>query len=337
MGVPVERWFTLAGSLSNSGHYQVMTRALVLEARLLGVKFPFAHNLPQNDFTRVARWIAQRKSQGADILFITPVSFAVRIVAAAADCGIDVGGTVFLSGAEPLTYAKRAAIEAGGAKVFSRYGISELGWVGWACPQMTAQNCVHIMKDSMAVISHRRRPELSDVEVDSLLFTPLLPFSSYVLINVEMDDCGILEPAGCTCPLKEMGFTEQIRDIFSFGKLTGQGITLLGADMLGILEKSLPNRFGGTPTDYQLVEREGHSQTEIELRVSPRVKTKSAEEVRHFFLAEVKKLWGGSPTFRLWSQTNGVQVVFAEPIISGDRKINPLHLLGPNSEKNHAT
>jgi hypothetical protein len=337
LGVPVERWFALAGSLRDSGHYQIMTRLLVLESRMMGVKMQYPKTLPQNDFTPVARWIAQRKAQGTEILFITPVSFAVRVVAAAADCGADIRGTIFLSGAEPLTTAKRAVIEGGGAAVFSRYGISELGWIGWACRQMTEQNCVHVMRDAVAVISHRRRPELADIEVDSLLFTPLLPFSSYVLINVEMDDSGILEPARCGCPLKEMGFTQQIRDIYSFGKLTGQGITLVGADVLNILEKSLPARFGGTPADYQLVEREGASQTETELRISPRVGASSVEEVRNFFLAEIKRLWGGSLTYRLWSQTDGIRVVFAEPIISGNRKINPLHLLGSDRENNHAT
>jgi hypothetical protein len=47
IGAPVELWFTLAGSLSNSGHYQIMTQLLVVEARLLGIRFPFAHSLPQ--------------------------------------------------------------------------------------------------------------------------------------------------------------------------------------------------------------------------------------------------------------------------------------------------
>ena len=39
---------------------------------------------------------------------------------------------------------------------------------------------------------------------------------------------------------KAMGFTQQISDIYSFGKLTGHGITLLGGDLLKILEVSLP-------------------------------------------------------------------------------------------------
>jgi hypothetical protein len=184
------------------------------------------------------------------------------------------------------------------------------------------------MRDSVAVISRRLRAPLADVEVNSLMFTTLLPFSAYVLINVEMEDSGVLEPAHCSCALKSMGFTQQISNIYSYGKLTGQGVTLLGQDMLSILERILPDRFGGAPTDYQLVEREGPAQTIVELRVSPRVRTASEDQIRSVFMAEVKRLWGGSLTYRQWNQCDAVRVVFAEPIISGERKINPLVLMG---------
>ncbi len=124
-----------------------------------------------------------------------------------------------------------------------------------------------------------------------------------------------------------MGFTQQIRDVYSFGKLTGQGITLLGGELLTLFERSLPQRFGGTPTDFQLVELEGTGSAIVELRVNPRLEHHTEDEVRNFFLSEVRRLWGGSITARQWGQTGAVRVAFTEPMISGDRKINPLHLL----------
>src|SRR5690606_26423837 len=144
----------------------------------------------------------------------------------------DIAGALFIAGAEPLTPAKRATVRAAGCDIFPRYGISELGWVGCACRGMTSGTAVHVMMDSVAVISHRRPAAFSDVEVESLLITTVLPSSAYVLINVEMDDSGVLGEVDCGCPLQAMGFTQQLSDIYSFGKLTGQGVTLLGSNIL---------------------------------------------------------------------------------------------------------
>jgi len=178
------------------------------------------------------------------------------------------------------------------------------------------------------VISRRRVAPLSDTVVDSLLFTPLLPFAPTVGINLEMDDAGTLGPASCGCPLNAIGLDRQVDAIVSYGKLTGHGTSLMGADVLRILESALPSRFGGVPSDYQLVEKEGVAQTEIELRVHPRLRLDSEEEVWRFFMAELSRLWSGSTTRRMWTQSRSVHVKFAAPLVSGGRKVLPLHLLG---------
>jgi len=170
---------------------------------------------------------------------------------------------------------------------------------------------------------------LTEVEVDSLLFTSLLPTAATVLINVEMDDAGTLGDARCDCSLSALGLTRQISNIFSYGKLTGQGMTLIGGDLLNILENILPGRFGGSPTDYQIVEREGEQQTEIELRVHPSATEASEDSVKEFFLSELTNVYGGSLSRRNWVQTNGLRVVFAEPYRTrNEGKTHPLHLLG---------
>lgn len=331
-GTPIEKWFALGGSTRDSGHYRLLTRGLLGRARMLGIPLPSPDYIPRNDFRRVAEWIARQRTDGRSALWMGPVSLGVRVASSALEAGLDIAGTVFLCGAEPLTAARRAAMEAAGGIAYPRYGMSELGWIGCSCQAMDTGSCVHIMRDSIAAIGRRRKASLVDVEVDSLLFTTLLPSAAYVLINVEMDDCGTIEPARCDCEFRRMGFTHQLSNIYSYGKLTGQGITLVGNEMLAVLEKSLPERFGGTPIDYQLVELDGSSVTTVELRVNPRIPVASEDEVRRFFLAEVRRLWGGSLTSRQWGQTDAVRVVRAEPIISGDRKINPLHLLGPSAK-----
>ncbi|MCP5120190.1 MAG: hypothetical protein GY953_56055 [bacterium] len=334
-GQSIDRWFVLGGVMRDSAHYRFVTNFLMLEARLLGVKATFPTFLPQNDFTPVARWLARRRSEGAECALSTGVSNAVRVAAAAVEEGLDISGVVVKASGEALTDAKRAVIEAAGAKPYPSYAISEFGKIGGSCMQMTKGNSVHICRDSVALISRRKHAPLTDVEVDSLMFTSLLPCAATVLVNVEMDDAGVIGPAKCDCSLRALGYTQQVSDIFSYGKLTGQGMTLVGQDVLNILEERMPARFGGAPTDYQLVEQEGSHQTEIELRVHPRVSAGSAEEMRRYFLAELKQVYGGSLSSRNWSQTNGMKVVFGEPYHSG-AKVHALHLLGTGRQQRRA-
>lgn len=336
-GCRLDRWFALGGKVRDSFHYRALTNLLVLESRAAGTRTPFPTCLPENDFRPVAKWMARRQSEGVTSILRAGVSRAVRVAAAALDHGLDISGAVFLVGGEALTDAKRAVIEKTGAKPFPRYGMVELGSVGWSCRQMTAGNCVHVFRDSLALINHREKAPVSDVEVDALLFTTLLPFAPLVLVNVGMHDAGLLGPARCDCAWSKLGMTQQVSDIIAYGKLTGQGTSLLGGDVLGLLEKTLPARFGGTPVDYQLVEREGGSQTEIELRVHPRVNVRSVDEVRTFFLSEIKKQWGGALALRWWTQTHGLHVVIAEPYVSGGHKVLPLHLLGNRSAPENQT
>ncbi len=336
LGCPVEKWFSVYSRLLDSTHYRVATQALVALARLLGEKVPFPTFLPPNDFLPVAEWIAARRQQGTAVFATCHPSPAVRVAAAALEKSLDIRGTLFLVAGETLTDAKRRAIEAAGGEVFPFYPISEVGFVGMACRQMTAGNSVHLFHDSVAVVGYRRTAPLSGLEVDSLLFTTLLPAAGLFLINVEMDDAGVLAPATCDCTFSRAGFTTQIRDIFSYGKLTGQGVTLASADILHILEEVLPARFGGGPTDYQLVEEDGAHQARVILRVSRRVPLSSPEALRGCFLRELRQLQGGAGASRLWRSTQAVEVIHADPLTTRTGKVLPLHLLGPGSRRTDA-
>jgi hypothetical protein len=161
------------------------------------------------------------------------------------------------------------------------------------------------------------------------MFTNLLPFAARFLINAEMDDAGTLETADCDCEYSRAGMNLQIRNIYSYGKLTGQGITLMGSDVVRILETALPQRFGGRPGDYQLVEYDGARQAQLELRISPRAGAGSPAEVRDFLLRELRGCYGGSLAARIWTHSGGLVAVLAEPFATGNGKVLPLHLLGP--------
>jgi len=336
-GHKVERWFAVGGGLRDSAHYRWLTLGMVRFGNLLGAKAPCPTYLPPNDFAPVANWLARRRAEGAACAVWGFISPAVRIAAAALDHGLDIRDTLFLVAGEALTDAKRSVIERAGVEVYPWYAMTEIGAVGHACRQMKTGNCVHVFRDRLAVISHRRRAPLTDVEVDALLFTTLLPFAPHVLINAEMDDSGIIEPARCDCLFSRIGFTEQVRDINSFGKLTGQGMTLVGTDIVRLLEEVLPARLGGALGDYQLVEREGGAQTQLTLRISPRAGIASPEKAKECFLKEIRRLYGGTLAARIWSHAEGIDVVIAEPLSTMTGKVLPLHLLGSGVERTHAT
>lgn len=207
------------------------------------------------------------------------------------------------------------------------YAIHEVGSIGSACSHMRDGNRVHLHEDEVAVITRRRIAPLSEVEVNSLLFTPLLPFSPCVLINAEMDDMGVIDDARCDCAYSAIGFRRQIRDIRSYGKLTGQGVTLVGTDIVAIIEEALPGRLGGVPGDYQLVEIEGAIQTELILRVSPRVKISGEHQVKQCFLEELRRCYGGALAARLWQHSDALRVSITEPHATVTGKVLPLHLM----------
>ena len=339
LGKPVERWFTVPGSLRQAGHYRSATQVMVVLANLFGASVPSPAHLPANDFSPVAEWIARRRGEGVAAVVHGSASAGVRIASAAVERKLDIRGTIFFTGGEALTGAKREAIEAAGCRAVVVYWIHEIGPVGFACRQMHG-NSVHHFHDASAAIQYTRRPPLAEQEVSSLLFTTLLTQAPRFLINAEMDDAGVLRPVRCQCAFSRAGFTTGVHDIFSYGKLTGQGMTLVGTDILTILEERLPMRLGGRPGDYQLVEQECSAQetqkcsaqTQITLRVSPRAGPLSAECVRNCFLEEIRGFNGGAVASRVWEHAAGVQVLLEEPYVTGSGKVLPLHLLGTSRE-----
>ena len=337
LGRPWDRWFATADGTSRSRHYRLVTNALVLASRSLGAQVPFPMFLERNDFTVAAEWIARRKHEGVSCLVSSFTSAAVRVAMTALEKGFDISGTAFVVGGEALTDTKRAVIDSVQAEVWPTYYISEVGCIGVACRQMRTGNCVHLSHEAVAVVNHRQPAPLSDVTVNALLFTTLLPFAPHVLINADMGDAGDIEAARCGCLFAGIGFRWQIRNIYSFGKLTGHGMTLVGTDLVRILEEALPACLGGSPTDYQLVEHEGRAQTQLTLRVSPRVRVSSPERAKECFLREIQRCYGGALASQTWRHAEGVTVKIAEPLTTRGGKVLPLFLLGTGKEAEDAS
>ena len=266
---------------------------------------------------------------------------AVRICISAADNNLNIKGTKFLCTGEPLTAQKKKEIEAMGASPVPVYGISEAGVIASGCdhPHAESDHC-HLYKDTTAIISHRQSVPHSDLFVDSYLFTTLLYESPKLLLNVGMGDYGNLSEEDCGCTFGQVGFSTHLHGIRSYEKLTGEGVTFVDTDFVRIIERELPERFGGRSTDYQLVENEdSRGLTHLQLLVSPRVGEIDNNKVLDTFLNLLKRAedspesWSQSGT-EMWKQSNMVQIVRQLPIATASGKILPFYVSKPKAVSN---
>ncbi|HEX2386197.1 MAG TPA: hypothetical protein VHL99_06525, partial [Candidatus Binatia bacterium] len=201
--------------------------------------------------------------------------------------------------------------------------------VGMGCARPLDSNDVHFFKDGMAMIEYPRQVPGFDVVVNGFCFTTLLPTAPKLLLNVEIDDYGVVENRACGCPLEQYGYTEHLREIRSFHKLTGEGVTLVGSDMISVLEDLLPARFGGGPLDYQLLEEEDERGfTKLSLVISPTVAiTDEAAVIAAVLDALGEKSVANSLTRVIWRKADVLRIKRMEPVRTARGKLMPLHLM----------
>jgi hypothetical protein len=149
-----------------------------------------------------------------------------------------------------------------------------------------------------------------------------------VLLNVESDDFGVVEQRSCGCPFEALGLTTHVKEIRSFRKLTGEGVTLIGSDMERILEQDLPARFGGSALHYQLVEEEDERGfTRLTLLVHPSVRLVNESEPIEAILAALARGDGAADMSRgVWSQAGTFRVRREPPRYTSRGKLLPLLL-----------
>jgi hypothetical protein len=176
-------------------------------------------------------------------------------------------------------------------------------------------------------VTWRREVPGFDLEVDSFHYTTLLPSAPKLLLNVETDDYGIVETRACGCLLDSFGFSTHMREIRSFSKLTGEGVTLIGSAMERILDEELPGRFGGSPLDFQLVEEEDERGfTRLTLLVHPRLTLPDDAVVIGAVHEALGRLGGMAEVSRgLWTQAGTLRVRREAPRMTARGKLLPLH------------
>jgi hypothetical protein len=329
-GTDVRRWFAQSVPHWASGDLKraAFIRWTLTASRLAGRPLPAPEHTPTAEAGRVARWLAEAVRTGRPaVLFGTP-STGVRVCEAAADAGLDIAGTFFSFGGEPYTDAKDQVIRSARCRAESGYYISEYGGpVALGCANAGAVDTAHLAEDRVAVIE-KPRTLASGGSVQSLLVTSISPLTPQIAINVETGDYAVHGQAGCGCPFALAGLTRTLHTIRSYDKLTTEGMHFVGPDLITLLEEVLPRRFGGGPTDYQLVEEEDeHGHSRVHLIVSPGVGQVDEGAIVEAAIAFLRV--GGpaeSMMADIWSSGDALRLVRREPEASQGGKVLSLHI-----------
>ena len=322
------RWFSsvAGGGQRPSMKDRLANRSIVHMGRLCGVPIPGPEPTPLDQAAEVALWMSETMKREGLSLVVTHVSKALRVSLAAREKGLDLTGAVFLVGGEPPTPAKVREIRRSGAGCVSFFPFSEAGAVGYSCTRPADENDIHFFRDSLALIQSPREVPGAAAVLDAFSFSTLLPTVPKLMLNVESDDYGIVESRSCGCPLENYGFSEHLRQVRSFRKLTGEGVTLVGSDMERILDEVLPARFGGNPLNYQLLEEEDEDGfTRLSLLISPGIEIADEEAVVRTVLETLGKSNVAADLARsIWNQAGTLRVKRMDPVLTARGKMMPL-------------
>jgi len=333
-GAQPDRWFSVVNASDAGIHsrYVWSIRALRLGGLLAGVHLPRPIHVPLRDPLPIAHWTSQILRSGRTPQLYTYPSCAVRLCQAARDASISLRGAQFIIGGEPTTASRLAVIERAGATAQVQYGSVETGTLGRGCMFRRAPDDLHLMHDKFAVIQPLNVPA-PDLPSQALLITSIfLPLAQLILFNVSLGDQAEVTHRSCGCPLEKLGWTTHIHTIRSFEKLTAGGMTFYHADLIRVLEEILPQKFGGGPTDYQLLEIEtANSEPSVRLRVHPRLGPMDPAQVRQTFLDAIGAGSGVERVMMLVWRDAGLPIVEREaPRVTGGGKILHVHLDRPN-------
>jgi hypothetical protein len=308
-------------------NYKLANKFIGYATRLYGKKLPLPEYVPLNRSLQVAQWLSETVKTAGGCVLTTYPSSAVRVCQAAQKSGINIAGTTFALGGEPLSEGKKSEIEAANARVFPVYVTSEFGFAGLGCARPASADEVHVCADGLVIIQHQREVPHASVSVDAFIFTTLLPATPKIALNVETGDYGIIDTKTCGCKLEELGFKQHIHSIRGFDKLTAEGMTFLGTEFIRIIEEVLPAKFGGISTDYQIVEEEDKKgYTRMSILVSPELGEIDEFDLRQTIMATLGQTSGRWMASDIWSQAGTLQVKRTRPLSTARGKILPLHI-----------
>ncbi len=335
-GDPPRAWFSQIDPADPSSPRALgwHVRGLGAVSAISGRPLPAPVWAPLTDPTPVARFLAATLRQGDIPVVHTFTGSAVRLCLAALERKIDIAGSRFMLMGEPITRARVETIGRAGCISIPRFGTMETGAIGYGCPAGEQSDEVHLLQDMCAVIQPGE-DNACGLPPRALLFTALSNHSPFLMINFAPGDQAHLHRRECGCPLHKLGLPLVLHDIRSYEKLTGCGVTFLGTEVIDILETALPARFGGAPTDYQLVEEEeADGQALLVLVAHPSLGPVDEEDLGRFFL---NRLSAGSVSARgmvqMWRDSGTLRIARRPPTVSRAGKILHLHVTRPTARE----
>jgi hypothetical protein len=330
IGRPPYRWFSPTG-LRDSKYwlkYALATYYILFWIRVNGMRVPLPQYVRVQHAGHIARCVSEVLRAHGRCVLHTSISRAVRVCQAAGEANLNLGGAVFRGTEEPATPAKVGFLNHAGVPFIPIYGMVEANRIASGCAHACDVDDMHLLKDALALFAYPYHLKQFDVTVPAFNLTTLLPTASKVLLNVQMDDYGIIEERHCGCELESYGYTTHVRRIRSYGKLVGEGVTLIGNELMHLLEEVLPARFGGTPLDYQMVEREDEQGlTRLFVLIHPRIELADEQQVVDLVLDAMRESSPMADAARVeWQQMETVRVQRAEPMTTARGKVLPLHI-----------
>jgi hypothetical protein len=329
-GMRTERWFSPVDPADPAlhGRYRWSGRALKWGSRLAGKPFRAPEFVSPEAPEKILDWIADVLRAGREPFLVSYASHLVRLAQVAHRGARDLTGAHFLAIGEPLTAARATAIRHSGAEVTPAYGSMGVGFMALGCTAPEASDDVHLLHDRVAVLGAQEADGVPGIPPGALLISSLRPSAPMILLNVSLGDHGTLTDRPCGCPLAGAGWPRHLHGIRSFEKLTAGGMSFLDADLVRVLEDVLPTRFGGVPSDYQLVEGESEDGTPVvRLLVHPGVGALDEPAVIESFL---QAIGGGSGPDRvmstMWRSRRMVRVERRPPVKTGSGKVLHLHV-----------
>jgi hypothetical protein len=328
-GTTPERWFSPVDPRDPRLHarYRWSARAIRWGSLLAGRPLPAPRHVPVDDPLPIARWMRDVLETGGQPLLVGYSSAVVGLCQAARAAGIEIPGAQFTLDGEPLTQARLDVIRQVGADALPTYATSEAGRTGDGCLARHEVDEVHVESDLHGLIQPGAGGARPGLPPDSLLISSIRPSTAFILVNVSMGDQATLFERACGCPYEQLGWTTHLHSIRSFEKLTAAGMTFLDTDVIRVLEEVLPGRFGGIPSDYQLVEEEAaDGAPRIRLLVHPRVGPLPEDAVAQAFLAAIGRGSGAERIMSLvWGDARLLRIERRPPVAAETGKVLHLH------------
>lgn len=330
LGARTQRWFSQVDPLDAGIHARYRWSARIMQAagRLAGVPIPAPEYAPTANPLPILDWMRLVLQRGQTPHLITFASSAALLARAAQARGLSLAGAHCTLLGEPLTAARLAAIQSVGMDAQTRYSTIETTAISDGCPNRTVADESHLLQDMHAIIQPADCPGAEHSEPPNALFlTSMRPTAPVVLLNVSLGDQAVRREGACGCPLEAIGWPTRFHTFRSYEKLSAGGVTFLDSDVVEVLEQRLPARFGGGPTDYQLVEEErSDGSPSIRLVVHPAVGRLDQRAVVDAFLAGLGKGPGAERLMAaLWADLGAVEVERRVPLVGPTGKVQHLH------------